>query len=67
MKSIYLLFTYNSDDAQGGWDDFEGDYETIDEAYKCWVGSQYDSYQIVSIETMLTVSSGGTSEVGREK
>jgi len=53
----YLLFYGNWDDPGGGWEDFEGDYDTAEEALSD-IGEGDDWYHIVDIKTGAIVKYG---------
>jgi hypothetical protein len=51
----YLLFCFYINYPGGGWNDYVGQYETIEEAMK---NIQAEFYHIVDIETMKIIKSG---------
>jgi len=51
----YLLFTGNDYYPDGGWGDFAGDFDTIEEIKYTEKYMVEDWYQIVDTETMLVV------------
>jgi len=51
----YLLFTGNDYYPEGGWGDFGGDFDTIEEIKHTEKYMVEDWYQIVDTETMLLV------------
>jgi hypothetical protein len=50
----YLLFCFDGYYPSGGWGDFVGTFDTIEEALK---NRDRDHYQVVDTETMKVVSS----------
>lgn len=47
----YLVFTYSTYDASGGWNDFRSDFDTLDGAVEFVESSTRDYYDIVDITT----------------
>ena len=52
----YLLFMYYDYYPSGGWNDFAGDYDTVEEALK--VERNRDNWHIVDTETMTVIETG---------
>ena len=64
MKKRYLVFGYDAYYPMGGWNDFIGVYETLEEAKentKNTNDNKCDFYDIVDIETMKIVDKTDTS------
>lgn len=50
----YLLFAYSTYYPNGGWNDFKGDFATVEEAYNTWhsdYSDNYENYNIVDSQT----------------
>jgi hypothetical protein len=65
----YIVFAYNQYYPSGGWNDYQGSYETVDEAKAAAKnlregnfalhGWEYEYTQIVDLETGRTVEDDG--------
>lgn len=54
----YLLFMYDNYYPYGGWSDFKGDFDTVEEAYSAAIGRGFDYYDIVDTTIKETVRTG---------
>ena len=57
MLKRYLLFMYDNYYPSGGWSDFRGDFDTVEEAY-AFVHPGYDFYDIVDTTIKETIRTG---------
>jgi hypothetical protein len=56
----YILFMFdNRYYPEGGWEDFRGSYETLEEARNVWYQLRADNYQIVDSKTMKMIECNG--------
>jgi hypothetical protein len=51
----YLVFVFDQFYPLGGWDDFVGSYDSIEEARRAALKRQIDVYQIVDGQTGIKV------------
>ena len=56
MENRYLLFGFDDYYPMGGWDDFKGAYQSIDDARSEGDGMLHDHLEIVDIETLRVVA-----------
>jgi len=56
----YALFAYSTYEALGGWDDFQGTYETVAEAERAGWESHRELFHVIDLETGETETRGGT-------
>lgn len=58
MLKKYLLFAFDNFYPSGGWSDFQGDFETLEEALKMGkeAGRAFDRWEIVDSETRKVIA-----------
>jgi len=56
MLKRYLLFAFDNYYPSGGWSDFRGDFETLEEALEASKGVGLDVWDIVDSETKKVIA-----------
>lgn len=62
----YLLFSMLGYYPSGGWDDFRGDYETLDEAIQAAAKCTLDFYHIVDTDDKEVIKQGRPESLKHE-
>lgn len=62
----YLLFSMLGYYPSGGWDDFRGDFETLDEAIEAAAKCTFDFYHIVDTDDKEIVKQGRPGQLKSE-
>lgn len=62
MNKRYLLFVFYDYYPSGGWDDFAGSFDTIENAAITAAASREDNFQVVDSESLKIVKDNFTKD-----